>query len=318
MLESAAAMWLDANLAGFDHLFLSIQHFFADKAGVVLTPLFRAITILGEKGWPFFLLAFIFILFANTRDLGVCIFGAVCCGALITNIILKDNVARLRPFENSIEYELWWMAVGSPAEEGFSFPSGHVTACAAGMTAITMMRGKKWIIPSIVIVLLMAISRTYLMAHYPSDVAAAILIGVFSGIVAWFITQLIFRFLNRHRAKVPFFGWLLDFDIRDVLPFLPRREKKAASAPARKKASAADEDVKAYPAKRRAPAAEAPAEGVQPAPARPTAKKENTAPAHAAAEPAKGAPARSGGRHALPEGSKSSRPKASGTYQGKH
>ena len=318
MLESAAAMWLDANLAGFDHLFLSIQHFFADKAGVVLTPLFRAITFLGEKGWPFFLLAFIFILFANTRDLGVCIFGAVCCGALITNIILKDNVARLRPFENSIEYELWWMAVGSPAEEGFSFPSGHVTACAAGMTAITMMRGKKWIIPSIVIVLLMAISRTYLMAHYPSDVVAAILIGI----VAWFISQLIFRFLNRHRAKVPFFGWLLDFDIRDVLPFLPRREKKAASAPARKKASAADEDVKTYPAKRRAPAAEAPAEGVQPAPARPAAKEASAAPvrrpAHAAAELAKGAPARSGGRHALPEGSKSSRPKASGTYQGKH
>ena len=141
---------------------------------------------------------------------------------------------------------------------------------------------------------------------------------MFSGIVAWFITQLIFRFLNRHRAKVPFFGWLLDFDIRDVLPFLPRREKKAASAPSRKKASAADEDVKTYPAKRRAPAAEAPAEGVQPAPARPAAKKENTAPAHAAAEPAKAAPARSGGRHALPEGSKSSRPKASGTYQGKH
>ena len=316
MLESAAAMWLDANLAGFDHLFLSIQHFFADKAGTVLTPLFRAITFLGEKGWPFFLLAFIFILFANTRDLGVCIFGAVCCGALITNIILKDNVARLRPFENSIEYELWWMAVGSPAEEGFSFPSGHVTACAAGMTAITMMRGKKWIIPSIVIVLLMAISRTYLMAHYPSDVVAAILIGVFSGVVAWFITQLIFRFLNRHRAKVPFFGWILDFDIRDVLPFLPRREKKAA--PAQKKASAADDDVKTYSSRRRAPAAAAPAENVQPAPARPAVKKENTALAHAAAEPAKAAPARSGGRHALPEGSKSSRPKASGTYQGKH
>ena len=46
----------------------------------------------------FFLLAFLFLLFANTRDLGVCIFGAVCCGALITNVILKDNVARLLPF----------------------------------------------------------------------------------------------------------------------------------------------------------------------------------------------------------------------------
>ena len=294
MLSSAAAMWLDTNLAGFDHFFLSIQHFFADKAGVVLTPFFRFITFMGEKGWPFFLLAFLFLLFANTRDLGVCIFGAVCCGALITNVILKDNVARLRPFEN----------------------------CAAGMTAITMMRGKKWVLPSIVIVLLMAISRNYLMAHYPSDVIAAILIGVFSGIVSWFITQLIFRFLNRNRAKVPFFGWILDFDIRDVLPFLPRREKKAAPAPAQKKASAAgDDDVKTY-SSRRQQADAAPAEDVKPAPARPAAKEESAAPArraaHTAAEPAKAAPARSGGRHAMPEGARSSRPKAPGTYQGKH
>ena len=58
MLESAAAIWLDTNLAGFDHFFLSIQHFFADKAGVVLTPFFRFITFMGEKGWPFFLLPF--------------------------------------------------------------------------------------------------------------------------------------------------------------------------------------------------------------------------------------------------------------------
>ena len=78
MFESATAMWLDTHLAGFDHLFLSIQHFFAEHAGGVLTPLMRVITFLGEKGWPFFLLALIFMLTASRRDLGVCIFGAVC------------------------------------------------------------------------------------------------------------------------------------------------------------------------------------------------------------------------------------------------
>ena len=246
MLESAAAMWLDTHLSGFDHLFLSMQHFFADHAGGVLTPLMKFITLLGEKGWPFFLLAFLFMLTATKRDLGVCIFGAVCCGALITNIILKDSIARLRPFENSIEYELWWTVAGSVAEEGFSFPSGHVTACAAGMTAITLMRGKKWIIPSVIIVLLMAISRNYLMAHYPSDVAAAILIGVFSGFVSWLITQLIFRFLRRNRRKVPFFGFLLDFDIRDIipLPFLKRKKAVVDEVPD------LDEDVKPYSRKK--------------------------------------------------------------------
>ena len=322
MFLTPAATWLNTSLAGFDHLFLSIQHFFADHLGFILTPLMRIITILGEKGWPFFLLALIFMLTASKRDLGVCIFGAVCCGALITNILLKDTIARPRPYESSVEYELWWMAVGSPAEDGFSFPSGHVTACAAAMTAITLMRGKKWIVPSVVIVLLMMISRTYLMAHYPSDVCAALLIGIFSGFVAWFITQLIFRFLNRNRRKVPIFGLILDFDIRDILPFdLPligKKEKDAAPKPRKEKAGA-DDDVKTYSSKRSA----APVKADEPAPAPRRTSRAQAAEAapqaerpRPAAEKAGGA-ARSGGRHALPEGSKSTR-KSSGSYQGKH
>ena len=330
MYGSATALWLDSSLAGFDHLFLSIQHWLAEHAGGILTPVMRAISFLGEKGWPFFLLAFLFILFASTRDLGVCIFGAVCCGALISNIILKDLIARIRPFlSGNIEYELWWMAAGSVAEDGFSFPSGHVTACAAGMTAITLMRGKKWIGPSVVVVLLMMFSRTYLMAHYPSDVVAAMIIGVLSGVIAWVITQLIFRFLKRMRRKVPFFGKILDFDIRDILPFLPgpkRAAKKTAAEKARE--SAAEDDVKTYPAKRvSAPAAES-AEAVKPAapavsektsekPAAP-ARARRAAPAEAvSAKPA--APARAGGRHALPEGAAgTAKKKAPADYQGKH
>ena len=322
MIESAAAMWLDTHLAGFDHLFLSIQHFFGEHAGGVLTPLMSIITFLGEKDWPFFLLALIFLLTASKRDLGVCIFGAVCCGALITNIILKDTVARLRPFENSVDYELWWMAVGSPAEDGFSFPSGHVTACAAGMTAITLMRGKKWIIPSVVTVLLMMISRNYLMAHYPSDVVAALLIGVFSGVVAWFITQLIFRFLNRKRNALPICGLILDFDIADVLPFqLPaipflKGRKAEESAPVKAKGPAAgDDDVKTYPVKRKADAAPARAHVSEAKAAAPKAAEAK------AAAPKASAPARTGGRHSLPEGSSSAKKstrRAPGGYQGKH
>ena len=331
MYGSATALWLDSSLAGFDHLFLSIQHWFAEHLGGILTPLMRVISFLGEKGWPFFLLALLFILFASTRDLGVCIFGAVCCGALISNIILKDLVARIRPcLSGDVEYELWWMAAGSVAEDGFSFPSGHVTACAAGMTAITLMRGKKWIVPSVVIVLLMMISRTYLMAHYPSDVVAAMIIGVLSGVISWFITQLIFRFLNRKRNKVPLFGFILDFDIRDILPFKipgPARKAKKAAAPKARETAAGDDDVKTYPAKRANAAAPAPAapaaEDVKPAA---PARSEAAAPARprrtaaAQAESAKpAAPARTGGRHALPEGAAGTAKKRTPSgYQGKH
>lgn len=209
MFESATAMWLDTHLAGFDHLFLSIQHFFAEHAGGVLTPLMRVITFLGEKGWPFFLLALIFMLTASRRDLGVCIFGAVCCGALITNIILKDQIARPRPFETVDQFRQWWEFIGAPAEDGFSFPSGHVTAAAAGVTSLCLMRGKRWFIPGAIWVLLMMFSRNYLMAHYPSDVLFALLVGIFSGFVAALITQLIFRFLENHSGEGKFYDFLL-------------------------------------------------------------------------------------------------------------
>ena len=209
MYTTAAALWLDTHFAGFDHLFLSIQHWFADHLGGVLTPLMRVITLLGEKGWPFFLLALLFILLADRRDLGVCIFGAVCCGALITNIILKDQIARPRPFETVDQFRQWWEFVGAPAEDGFSFPSGHVTAAAAGVTSLCLMRGKRWFIPGAIWVLLMMFSRNYLMAHYPSDVLFALLVGVFSGFVAALITQLIFRFLENHSGEGKFYDFLL-------------------------------------------------------------------------------------------------------------
>ena len=321
MYTTAAALWLDTHFAGFDHLFLSIQHWFADHLGGVLTPLMRVITLLGEKGWPFFLLALVFMLLADRRNLGVCIFGAVCCGALITNIILKDNVARLRPYESgNIEYELWWMAVGSPMEEGFSFPSGHVTACAAGMTAISLMRGKKWIGPSVVVVLLMMISRNYLMAHYPSDVLAALLIGVFSGFVAWFITLGIFHVLKRSRRKSSFCRFILDFDIRDILPFdFPSRSRKARSD---RNAGDGGESARPTASRRSAPetAAAAAAPAAAPAVSAAPAPVQERRPAHAAAEDTKpAAPARAGGRHALPEGAAGAgKKKAPANYQGKH
>lgn len=257
MYASPMAEWLDSFFAGYDHFFLNILHVLGDKAGTVLTPLMRVITFVGEKGIVFFLLALIFMLMADKRDLGVCIFGAVCCGALITNIILKDSVGRVRPFEAVAEYNAWWQAIGAPAEDGCSFPSGHVTACAAGMTAITLMRGKKWILPSVLIIFFMGVSRNYLMAHYPSDVLFAVLIGVFSGVVAWLITQVIFRFLRRSRRRIPVCAVILDFDIRDVLPipgFGGKGGSKAA-APARLGKKRApeppaqpdpDDDVKTY------------------------------------------------------------------------
>jgi len=207
---TAAAAFLNNAFAGYDNLILSLLS--KIQCGF-LTFLCKLITLIGEKGLIFYFLVAVFILFSKTRKQGVCLFGAVCCGALITNLILKDAVARPRPF--TVEpFMTWWKQIGSPAENGFSFPSGHATAAASGMVALRIMRGKKWTVPAIVWILLIMISRNYLMAHYPSDVLIGALIGVASAFIAWFITILIYKFLYANR-QMKWVSFVLDFSVPD-------------------------------------------------------------------------------------------------------
>lgn len=308
MAMTSAALWLNEFFFGYDNAILSLMHSLATALGAVLTPLMKVITFLGEKGIIFFLLALIFMCFSSERDTGVCVFGAVCCGALITNIILKDTIARPRPFETVDQFREWWMFVGSPFEDGYSFPSGHVTACAAGMTALSLMKGKKLVVPSVVIVLLMAISRNYLMAHYPSDVLVAAIIGVASGFIAWVITRFIFRFLEDRRDSMPIAELVLDFDIREVLPFdIPFIGAAPEKAPApAKKVPLTPETIR----NRRGPAFE-------------TRDDEADDYSEPESTPRRGAAAPRAGSHAKAEAASSQRfklnlPSMPGAYKGKH
>lgn len=196
----------------FDASVFKAMHNLAKNAGGFFTPFFEIITLLGEKGLLFFAMSAIMMLFAKTRKLGICMFGAVACGALITNIILKDMIARPRPFEAEEQFFEYWTFVGSPAEDGYSFPSGHMTAIMAAMTALFILCNKKWSWIGFVGVLFMGVSRIYLIAHYASDVLAGILVGAISGIIAYIITQIIYFVLNKYDEN-KFFAFILDFDI---------------------------------------------------------------------------------------------------------
>ena len=209
---TAFAGWLNSAFAGYDSAILRLTHGMAEALGGILTPVMKVITLLGEKGLILILASLVLMLFSRTRRAGVCMFGAIACGAILTNFILKDWVARPRPFESLTVYRQWWDFLGSPAEDGFSFPSGHVTAATAGMTALCLTKGRKWILPSVIWVLLMALSRNYLMAHYPSDVLFAVLIGLLAAAIAYAITLLIFRLLEAHEDK-PICAKILDFDL---------------------------------------------------------------------------------------------------------
>ncbi|MBQ9663327.1 MAG: phosphatase PAP2 family protein [Oscillospiraceae bacterium] len=244
MTLTADALWLDSFFSGYDTAILSFAHKLAEAAGTVLTPFNKLITLLGEKGLLFILLGIVLMLFPRWRKAGVCIFGAVGCAAVL-KFVLKDMIARPRPFESVEQFRQWWEFVGAPAEDGFSFPSGHVSAAAAGVTGLCLMRGRRWFIPGAIWVLLMMFSRNYLMAHYPSDVLFGLLVGVFSGFVAAGITNLIFRFLESHSGEGRVYDFLLEAgfeDLSDIKTLLPRKSEE--DTPASVERSAHSEPVK--------------------------------------------------------------------------
>lgn len=244
---TSAALWLNTAFAGYDMAILKLMHVLASVLGVALTPLMKLVTLLGEKGALMFLLGIVLMCFKRTRKIGVCVFGAVGCGALITNFILKDIIARPRPFETVAQFKEWWQFVGSPAEDDFSFPSGHVTAISAAMVSLRIWKGKKFAPTAIGTILVMMISRNYLMAHYPSDVLAALLVGTVSAFIANAITLIIFKYVEAY-ADLPLCSFILDFDIQDYIPKKGKPVRKTESAkkntPAREKLESAPETGK--------------------------------------------------------------------------
>lgn len=178
-----------------DYFVLEQLHGLAVNTGSWMTILMKIISALGNKGICVFLLAIALMLFPKTRKTGICIFGAVCCGTIIGNGILKYGLDRLRPFHSSFtEIYDWWQYVGAPVKDSPSFPSGHTMAIAAGVWAIYLIHKRKICIMLLfVLSFLMGVSRCYLMVHWFTDIVGGLLLGVVSAYISYIITQKMYK-----------------------------------------------------------------------------------------------------------------------------
>ena len=154
----------------------------------------KAVTHLGDGGVFWILLGIILLFSKKTRPAGVAALLALLVGALITNVCLKNFVARIRPYE-----VVEGLRLMIERQRDYSFPSGHTAASFASVTALYLAGEKKMWKAALVIAVLIALSRLYLYVHYPTDVLGGALAGAISGYLGYRFIQTIFYRIKQKR-----------------------------------------------------------------------------------------------------------------------
>lgn len=152
----------------------------------VLTPIFKFITTLGNAGVIWIVLSVGLLIPKKTRRVGVLALVSLLFSALIDNVILKNVVARTRPYD---VIEGLTSLVG--AQKDYSFPSGHTGSAFAAAGVMFRELPKKFGIPILVFACLMGLSRLYVGVHYPSDVLGGALIGTGIALFTYWLGTLV-------------------------------------------------------------------------------------------------------------------------------
>lgn len=164
-LDGSILLWLQGNLRG----------------GLLDGPL-TLLTTLGNAGILWIALSVAMLCVPKTRRAGLLALAAMGICYLCNDMLIKELVARPRPF--TAVPELWPM-VAPPGS--WSFPSGHT--CSSFAAAGIWCRTLDWTwtkVLAVVLAALMGFSRLFVGVHYPTDVLVGMCVGILgSQIVYW-------------------------------------------------------------------------------------------------------------------------------------
>lgn len=166
------------------NLDLAITSFFYAIRSPLLTQIMEFFSFLGKDVWIFSSAPIIIILAVKKHKKEAFLFSIALIMGYVINISIKWFIARPRPLISPLMLESF-----------YSFPSGHsmdsfVFYSLVAFFVFRFTRNKKLSITisilSLMLVVLISISRVYLGVHYPTDVIAG-MIGGF-----WWVVTLIF------------------------------------------------------------------------------------------------------------------------------
>ncbi len=147
-----------------------IQKVFGGRFLDFLMPLLTAV---GNMGLIWILIGILLLCIPKYRKDGVILLLGLLIGFLLGNVLLKNLVARPRPF---VFKEDIILLIKAPQD--FSFPSGHTLSSFVATFAL-YRTNKVFGRCALVLAVVIAFSRMYLFVHYPTDILGGILLAYF-------------------------------------------------------------------------------------------------------------------------------------------
>lgn len=174
----------------------------------ILNTIMVVITTLGDEGIIFIAMGIVLMCTKKYRKAGVTLLLALLVMMICNNLVLKELIARVRPFNlyelDPVKYAEWGGETARyffpnlvHAPSSYSFPSGHTSSAFAAAIAV-LWYDRKIGIPTTIFAALMGFSRIYVEVHYCTDVIAGAIVGALYALIAVLIAKFLFPVLDKY------------------------------------------------------------------------------------------------------------------------
>ena len=138
-----------------------------------LDPVMEFFSLLGEAGAVWIALCLILLCFKKYRKSALIAGLSLLVCFLINNILLKNLIDRVRPYEVIEGLQVLGRIPGDA-----SFPSGHACSSFATAHSLFLTRKGKYVWILYVLAGMITLSRIYVGVHYPTDLLVGVLVGL--------------------------------------------------------------------------------------------------------------------------------------------
>ncbi|MBQ3686162.1 MAG: phosphatase PAP2 family protein [Candidatus Methanomethylophilaceae archaeon] len=158
-----------------------VMEWFSGIHGTPLDILFEGLSYSATAGIIWLVLGAL-IMWSGRRADGASMMLSVVLALCICDLVLKPIVDRDRPFDE-LDLDVL-MSIPTTS----SFPSGHTASAFAGAVSLLMI-DRRWGIAALTYAALVALSRVYVCAHWPTDVIAGAVLGAAMAAIVFYAVR---------------------------------------------------------------------------------------------------------------------------------